>query len=117
MKILNSKTHAVLDYVMIAALFVSPTLFGLPPVTNTVTYVLAGVHTLLTVITDFQADFVRSVPFRIHGVVELIVSIALVGIAFYLGNLEGTISRIFYLGVAVAVFFTWLITDYSKRVE
>jgi hypothetical protein len=54
------------------------------------------------------------VPLKIHGWIELIVSIAMVGVAFYLGNLDGSLSKTFYLLFAAAVFVTWLISDYSS---
>jgi len=41
----------------------------------------------------------------------------LIGVAFYLGNLEGELSRNFYLSFGIAVFITWLITDYKISSE
>lgn len=110
---LNSKTHGAIDYLVVAFLLLSPTLFGLKGITATFTYVLAAIHLLLTVTTSFEFGLVKLIPFKIHGLIELIVSIALIGVAFYLGNLEGELSRNFYLAFGVAVFLTWTITDYK----
>ncbi|MBC7866057.1 MAG: hypothetical protein H7X88_00870 [Gloeobacteraceae cyanobacterium ES-bin-316] len=113
MKILNSKVHGIIDYTVVAFLWLSPTMFGLPEYTSWVTYGVGGVHLTLTLLTDFEAGVFKIVPLKIHGWIELIVSIALAGVAFYLGNLEGSISRTFYLVFAAAVFITWLISDYN----
>ncbi len=114
---LNSKTHGAIDYLVVVFLFLSPTLFGLIDITTTFTYVVAAIHLLLTITTKFEFGLVKIIPFKIHGVIELIVSIVLIGVAFYLGNLEGELSRNFYLSFGIAVFITWLITDYKISSE
>jgi hypothetical protein len=81
--------------------------------TATFTYILGFIHLALTITTKFELGLVKIIPLKIHGMIELIVSIGLVLIAFYLGNLEGDLARNFYLGFGVAVFVTWFITDYS----
>ena len=115
MKIINSKIHGIIDYLVVIFLWVSPTLFELPETTALFTYVLGAIHLTLTVLTNFKFGLFKVIPLKIHGLIELIVSIALVAVAFYLGNQEGDISRNFYLGFAVAVFLTWLLSDYSKE--
>lgn len=114
---INSKTHGAIDYLVVVFLFLSPKLFGLKDMTTTFTYALAVIHLLLTITTKFEYGLVKIMPFKIHGVIELIVSIALIGVAFYLGNLEGELSRNFYLSFGIAVFVTWLITDYTTSSE
>ncbi len=115
MKILDPKTHGIIDYLVVIFLWASPTLFGLPPTTALFTYVLGGIHLLLTVSTRFPLGFLNLIPFQLHGTIELIVSLVLVGVAFYLGGEEGALARNFYLGFAAAVFLTWLVTDYGGK--
>ena len=110
---LNSKIHGAIDYLVVIFLFLSPALFGLKDTTATFTYVLAAVHLILTITTKFEFGLVKIIPFNVHGMIELIVSIVLIGVAFYLGNLEGVLSRNFYLSFGIVVFITWLITDYK----
>ncbi|XWN38174.1 MAG: hypothetical protein ROO71_04400 [Balneola sp.] len=113
MKILTSKLHGIIDYVVVLFLVASPSLFGLPEFTACCTYILAGIHFTLTIFTDFEVGLVKIIPLKIHGMIELIVSIALIGFAFYVGGREGDLARNFYLGFGVAVFLTWLISDYK----
>ena len=114
MKILNSKSHGLIDYVFVLLLWVSPTLFQLPEKAALFTYALGGIHLVVTVITDFKFGLIKLLPFKLHGWIELIVSFALIGVAFYLETLEGTLARNFCFGIAALVFITWLITDYSS---
>ncbi len=111
---LNSKIHGAIDYLVVLFLALSPTLFGLEDLTSTFTYILAAIHFFLTITTKFEFGLVKIIPFKIHGIIELIVSLVLIGVAFYLGNLEGELSRNFYLSFGVAVFITWLLTDYKS---
>lgn len=111
---LNSRTHGAIDYLVVLFLLLSPTLFGMNEITATFTYVLAVIHLLLTITTKFEFGLIKIIPFKIHGIIELIVAIALIAVAFYLGNLEGETSRNFYLAFGVVVFITWLITDYKS---
>ena len=113
MKIINSRVHGIIAYLVVVFLLAAPGLFGLPETTALFTYVLGGIHLVLTILTKFELGLIKVIPFRIHGWIELIVAIALVGVAFYLGGLEGDLARNFYLGFAGAVFLTWALTDYK----
>lgn len=113
MKIINSRVHGIIDYLVVVFLLAAPGLFGLPETTALFTYVLGGIHLALTILTKFELGLIKLIPFPIHGWIELVVAIALVGVAFYLGSLEGELARNFYLGFAGAVFLTWALTDYK----
>lgn len=114
---INSKIHGLIDYVVVLFLFSAPTLFGLPEITSVFTYVLGVIHLLLTITTRFEFGLIKIIPLKIHGIIELAVSVLLIAVAFYLGNLEDNISRNFYLGFAVAVFATWYISDYNNMTK
>ena len=112
---LNSKIHGAVDYGVVLFLFLAPTIFVLPNITSKFTYALGGIHLLLTIATQFEFGIFKIIPFKIHGIIELLVSLTLIGVAFYLGNLEGDLAKYFYLSFATAVFVTWLITDYKSN--
>lgn len=109
----NSKIHGVIDYLVVVFLWSSPALFNLPEITSTFTYILGGVHLGLTVLTKFELGVIKIIPLKIHGWIELVVAVSLIVIAMILGQQEGEIARNFYIGFAIAVFLTWLITDYT----
>ncbi len=48
MKILSSTVHGILDYVVIIAFALAPTVFGLEGAPASISYILAVVHLLLT---------------------------------------------------------------------
>lgn len=114
MAILNSKIHGIIDYAVVLFLWASPTLFHLPEITSLFTYLLAGIHLGLTISTQYEMGIFKMIPLPVHGWIELVVSIALIGIAFYLGSIEGEVARNFYLAFGAAVFVTWVVTDYKS---
>lgn len=111
---LTSKIHGIIDYAVVLFLWLSPTLFHLPEFTALFTYVLGGIHLILTLTTKFEMGLIKLIPFKLHGWIELVVSIVLIGFAFYLGDREGALARNFYLVFGAAVFVTWAITDYKR---
>lgn len=112
---INSKIHGVIDYLVVIFLWLSPSIFNLPEITSTITYIIGAIHLTLTVLTKYELGIIKVIPLKVHGWIELIVSIALIGVAFFLGSEEGNLSRNFYIGFALAVFLTWLITDYQSN--
>ncbi len=118
MKILTSKTHGIIDYLVVVFLLLSPTIFGLSEPVATLTYCLGGVHLMLTALTKFQYGLIKVIPFQLHGRIELVVSIILIASPLLFGsyvNPENLIDKFFLAGFGMAVFITWVITDYSNQ--
>lgn len=109
MNILSSKIHGLLDYVVVVAFALAPTIFGLSGLPATISYVLAVVHLLLT-LTTASIGAANFVPLAVHGVIELIVSIFLIALPFVAGF--DNAARNFYLGAGITIFLVWLITNY-----
>ena len=109
-KPITPRLHGVLDYVVVVLFALAPTLFGLAGFAATLAYVLAGVHLLMTLGTAFPLGVARVVPFRLHGVVEMVVGVVLVllGFALFAG-----LARAFYLVVGLVILGVWLLTDYT----
>jgi len=113
MKMISSKFHAVLDYILVILLLASPDVFGLSKTASTLVYALGVIHFLLTICTDFSGGIFKIISLKLHGLIEFFVSILLVVLAFTLfkGNLT---DEIFYacLGLLILIIFT--LTDYKR---
>jgi hypothetical protein len=115
MKILNAKIHGVIDYVSVAGLLLAPSLFGLEGVAATFAYVLAGIHLLMTVLTDFPPGAVKLVPLKLHGLVELVVGVALLAMPWLLRSAVDLSAngRVFYSAFGAVLLVVWAVTDYG----
>jgi hypothetical protein len=112
MKILSPKVHGILDYAVVAAFALAPTVLGLSGLPAFISYALAVVHLLLTLVTAFPLGVVKIVPLQLHGKIEFIVSIALVALPWILGFAQVRTARDFYAGAGLLIFVVWLVTDY-----
>ncbi len=117
MKVLMPRTHGILDYVTVVAFLSAPALFGLSGLPATISYLLAAVHLVLTLVTAFPFGLVKLVPFKLHGVVELVVSVVLVLLPWLLGFASTPAARNFYIGAGIVIFIVWLVTDYAGDVS
>ena len=114
---LNSKIHGIIDYLMVAFLWLSPTLFELGHTTTTVAYGLGVIFLCLSILTNYDYALVRFIPLKIHGSIEIAISIVALAAAFLLRSVEGEVSRNFLIGIAIAVFLLWIVSDYHNKLN
>jgi hypothetical protein len=113
MKILNPTVHGFLDYLVVVGFALAPTVIGLAGWPATISYALAAVHLLLTLVTAFPLGAIKIVPLRLHGAIELVVSIALVALPWALKFASDLTARDFYVCAGALIFVVWAITDYK----
>jgi len=107
MKPISPKIHGYLDYATVLLFLASPTLIGLTGAVSMAAYALAGVHALLTLITDFPLGAAKLLPFPYHGWVERIVGPLLIVLPFGIGL--GGSARILSIAMgAIIVLVGWL---------
>lgn len=114
MRPIHARLHRILDFVTVVGFAVAPSLLGLQGLPATLAYVLAAVHLLLTLLTQFPPAEKGLVPLRAHGLIELVVGIALLLAPFALGWTG--VSRTFYVGAGVVILAVWALSAYADRV-
>jgi len=113
MKIISTKVHAVIDYVLIVFLLLAPTLFDMSGLLAGFTYGLGIVHLGLTLCTAFSGGIFMFVPFSVHGLIEIIVGIALIICAYTIFR-SSDFGKLFYTSLGTAILLVWLLTDYTQ---
>jgi hypothetical protein len=111
MKPISPTLHGCLDYATVSLFLASPTLLGLNGAAATVAYALAGVHALMTLITDFRLGAARVLPFAYHGWVERVVGPVLVVLPFGMGF--DAPGRIFYVAMGIIIVLVGLLSNYQ----
>jgi hypothetical protein len=109
--------HGVLDYATVAAFLNAPMVFGFHGTPAATVYWLAGIHLLMTGCTDFPLGFFKWIPFRIHGVIELLAGLFLIVAPWIFGFSQDHAARNFFLAIGIVVLGVVALTDYSLRVE
>ena len=115
MRILDARIHGVLDLIMVLMFLLGPLLFGLGGSPAAIAYTLAIVHLVMTLMTRFPMGRWKVIPFPLHGIVELIVGVALLILPSYAGYAPGSPARKFYLGMGAVILVVWALTAYGAR--
>lgn len=113
MKILNARTHGILDYVVVVVLALAPLVLGFTGWQAAASYALAAAHLLMTLATDFPMGAKRLIPFRTHGLIELVVAVALIVLPWVLGDPARGPVHYFAVGLGVVLLIVRLVTDYE----
>lgn len=114
MRILDARIHGVLDLATVAAFLLGPLLFGLGGTPALISYTLAVVHLLMTLMTRFPMGRWKRIPFVVHGIVELVVGIFLLILPTIAGYAPGSPARRFYMIVGAFILVVWALTAYGE---
>ena len=112
---ISTQYHGYLDFVTVFIFLVAPSIFGLTSTAAVLAYVLAAVHLVMTLATDFPFGVVKIIPFVIHGWVERIVGPILVVIPFILRFSDQPAARNFYIAIGLVIIVVGFLTDYSVK--
>ncbi|MDB5088652.1 MAG: hypothetical protein JWR09_2646 [Mucilaginibacter sp.] len=112
MKFMSPKVHGIIDILVVVFLLASPLIFGFTGTLAVFTYALGTAHLALTVLTDFNMGLVKIIPVSIHELVEFIVAMALIVLAYTLFN-NNADGKLYYVIFGNCLLLTWLVTDYK----
>jgi hypothetical protein len=111
---LNERIHGTLDYVTVVFLIGTGLSGFFSPYFSHLMIALAVIHLLLTVFTDFSVGLVKLVPLKIHGYVELVVSVALIPAPYLLHYATEARAKVFTWVFAAILFVLFMLTDYRQ---
>jgi len=114
MKVLGAVSHGVIDYLMVILLAIGPGVAGFHGSQATICYALAAVHFLLTISTRFPLGVLKTLPFWLHGTIEIIVAVFLVILPWLANFSAGIHSRNFFVAIGVLIAVIWALTDYRS---
>jgi hypothetical protein len=115
MRFIDARIHGVLDIVVVFVFLLAPTVFGLGGSPAAIAYILAAVHLVMTLLTDFPMGIRKTIPFVVHGIVELIVGVFLVILPTIDGYAPGSPARRFYTIIGATILVVWALTAYTRR--
>ena len=112
-EIIAPKAHAIIDYLVVVFLVLSPGLFGLTGYVEIFTYALAGIHLLFSILTDYHGGLIKVIDFSLHGKIEFMVSEVLIILAYTFFN-HDVAAKMFYQAFGSALLLIWLLTHYKN---
>jgi hypothetical protein len=99
-----------IDYLAVVIFAVAPAVIGLSGWPAALSYALAGIHLLMTLLTDFPAGAIKVIPIALHQWVERIVGPLLIILA--LVAMTETPARAFFVAMGVIIFAVERLTAY-----
>lgn len=112
MNLLTRAQHALADVVAILVFALGPTVLSLEGGAAGLSYALALVHLVMTLLTDgLPATPGRLIPLPLHGLVEAGVGVGL-GLVGWLA-FDGT-AQAFYLVMAAVILAVFVVTSYIE---
>ena len=115
MKFIDNKTHGFLDYITVIVFAAIPKVLGLEGIPEYLSYTLAGVHFLMTILTNFELGIVKIIPLKVHAWVEMAVGPALVVIPWVLGFSGDMKARIFFMAAGIVIILVGRLSQYKAN--
>lgn len=117
MKPISLTPHGAIDYLAVLIFVAAPAVIGLSGWPAVLSYALAGIHLLMTLLTDFPAGAIKLVPVALHNWVERIVGPVLIILAFLPLNGATQNARIFFGIMGVVILAVERLTAYRSITE
>jgi hypothetical protein len=113
MKVISDTAHGILDYLTVAIFALAPGILGLTGFAALVSYALAAIHLIMTLLTSMPLGVVKIIPMRLHALVEMLVGPVLVVAALVLPTLLGD-KREFFLVMGLVILAVWFLSSYGR---
>lgn len=113
MKTLSPRVHGYIDIAVVAVLVLAPTLLGFGGRPASLCYVLAAIHTALTLLTAYPMGVLKMIPFPVHGGLEAVVAPLLVASPWLVGFAHVPAARSFFIASGLSLAAVWLLTNYK----
>jgi hypothetical protein len=115
MKPISLNLHSAIDYIAVVIFAAAPTVIGLSGWPAMLAYALAGIHLLMTLLTDFPGGVIKIIPVILHSWVERIVGPVLVIVAFLPQFGATRNGQVFFVVMGVVIFVVEQLTAYRTN--
>jgi hypothetical protein len=113
MKVISDKAHGILDYLTVAIFALAPSVLDLMGFAALVSYALAAIHLVMTLLTNMPLGVLKIMPMRLHALVEMLVGPVLVLAALVFPTILGD-KREFFLVMGLVILAVWLLSSYGS---
>src|SRR5271154_714915 len=112
MKILSDYAHGILDYVTVVIFLLAPHLIGFSGLAAIISYSLATVHLMMSLLTDMPLGAIKLIPMKLHSYVELCVAPVLIVGSLFLPATAFN-AHWFFAAMGIVIFVVWLVSGYG----
>ena len=109
---IGAVSHGIIDYTLAILLAFGPSFAGFSGRQATWSYVFAAVLLGMAVVTRYPLGIVKIFGLGIHGFVELLLALCLIGAPWFGNFSRGVLSRNFYVTIGLMMLVLWFLTDF-----
>lgn len=114
MTFIAARLHGYLDYLTVLIFLIAPSVLGFGGIAAQLSWLLAGVHLAMTLVTRFPLGLFQRLAFALHGWIERIVGPALIAIAFLPDIFSVKPAFAFFVGMGLVIIAVGWLTDYAE---
>jgi len=111
-RLIGAWSHAIIDYAMVAILFIAPSVAGFAGRQAAMAYTLGTTLLVLSLLTRYPLGVVRLIRLSLHGAMELLIALMFLILPWLANFAKGVHSRNFYLLISVLMLAIWFLTDF-----
>lgn len=110
---ISDRIHGLIDYAIVIIFALAPTIFGLEGGAAIISYALAGIHLLMSLVSAMPYGAISLISMRFHGIVELIVGVLLVTVPWFAPTFFAT-GGLFFTLMGCAILVIWAVSRYGQ---
>jgi len=114
LKILDSRFHGALDYLLGTAFIVAPAALELAYPAEPLAYISGGVYLGMTLFTRYAPGMLELIPYPIHGLIEALLAGCWIGMPWLFEFAHDALARNLYVGAGAGLLAAVLLTDYRS---
>ncbi|HEX8323342.1 MAG TPA: hypothetical protein VF595_05455 [Tepidisphaeraceae bacterium] len=114
---IKRRAHGAMDYGLVAAQFVLPSLLNLKGPARTLSYLFAGTQLAVNAMTDQPLAAKKALPFKTHGTLDAATAPLLLTLPLLTGAIRERKAGAYFFGVFGALAATYVLTDWNAPRE
>ena len=112
MRLIGAWSHAIIDYALVAFMFIGPSIAGFGGPQASLAYTLGTTLLVLSLLTRYPLGLLRAIRFPVHGAMEVLIALLFLILPWIANFAKGIHSRNFYILIALVMLVIAFMTDY-----
>lgn len=114
MKPITPTVHTIVDVLFCIAMALAPSLLGFSGLPATLCYGIAIGYFVFAMITNTPASPIKLIPFKVHGIVEIIAGVGLIAAPWLFRFEENERARWLFVGAGIVTFIVFMLTQWRE---
>ena len=115
MKPITPARHTIVDLLFCAVTAMAPGIFGFGGFPANLCFVVAFAYLVFSLLTNTPTSPARVIPFRVHGMVEIVAGLALLAAPWMFNFANIDRAKWYFVGAGIVTFIVWSLTQWREE--